>query len=598
MQTRYLQLPLAAALALLSGCVAVSRREGAANVEQLLQPRLSTPFQWRTDPSATVIDARAAELLAQPLTPLSAFQLAQLRNPAIASHYAELGIAQAAVVEASRLGNPSFSFASIKDQGPAEITTGVSLPLSDLLMLSSRRQFAAGEYERSQLLIAQALFDLAADAASDWYAAAGAEQVAAMRAAVAEAADASAELAGRFHDAGNISALQLKLEQAAASQARIAATAARAEARRARLALNARMGLSGAEAARWQLDLPLLAPVQNEDEAAGLLALAQQQRLDLSAARREVELLDQALHLARRWRLLGNVEVGYEREKDSDGSRRRGPTLALAIPLFNQGQAAIARAEAQLEQGRASLAQLQHGVDNAVRLGVEQVAAQRAIVADYRDALVPQREAVVQRELERFNYMLIGAFELLLARQQEYDAYQGYLLAVRDYWQARVALARAVGAELPSSAAAHTRALGVEAVLQPAAAAGHGGHGGHGDHGNHGQAAGAAQDHGDPGQHPDRASGDGHEDHNCHGDHRTQPTPANPPRTPAGHVGNAGANTGSGHEKRTGRDNGNPGRNSEDAEQGRQTPQPTDDHSQHPNHGDHHAAQPPHGAQP
>ncbi|MCQ4163633.1 TolC family protein [Tahibacter harae] len=506
MQTRYLPLPLAAALALLSGCVAVSRREGAANVEQLLQPRLSTPFQWRADPSAAVIDARAAELLAQPLTPLSAFQLAQLRNPAIASHYAELGIAQAAVVEASRIGNPGFSIASSKEQGPAKITTGVSLPLSDLLLLSSRRQFAAGEYERSQLLIAQALFDLAADTASDWYAAAGAEQVAAMRAAVAEAADASAELARRFHDAGNISALQLKLEQAAASQARIAAAAARAEAQRARLALNTRMGLSGAEAARWRLDLPLLAPVETEDEAAGLLALAQQQRLDLAAARRDVELLDQALKLVRRWRLLGNVEVGYEREKESDGSRSRGPTLTLAIPLFNQGQAAIARAEAQLEQGRASLAQLQLGVDNAVRLGVEQVAAQRAIVADYRDALVPQREAVVQRELERFNYMLIGAFELLLARQQEYDAYQGYLLAVRDYWQARVELARAVGAELPSTAAARTRALGVESVLQPAAGAGSG----HGGHGNHGQINDKAQDHSAHGKPQQDGAGGGH----------------------------------------------------------------------------------------
>lgn len=570
MQTRYLQLPLAAALALLSGCVAVSRREGAAQVEQLLQPRLSTPFQWRSDPSAAAIDARAAELLAQPLTPLSAFQLAQLRNPAIANHYAELGIAQAAVVEASRIGNPGFSIASSKDQGPAKITSGISLPLSDLLLLSSRRQFAAGEYERSQLLIAQALFDLAADTASDWYAAAGAEQVAAMRAAVAEAADASAELAQRFHAAGNISALQLKLEQAAASQARIAATAAKADALRARLALNTRLGLSGAEATRWRLDLPLLAPVETEDPADSLLALAQQQRLDLAAARRDVELLDQALKLARRWRLLGTVEVGYEREKESDGSRPRGPTLALAIPLFNQGQAAIARAEAQLEQGRAGLAQLEIGLDNAVRLGVEQVAAQRAIVADYRDALVPQREAVVQRELERFNYMLIGAFELLLARQQEYDAYQGYLLAVRDYWQARVELARAVGAELPSTAAARTRALGVEAVLQPATGA----ETGHGRHGNHGQ------------------MGDKAQNHSAHG----KPQQEGDPR------GRKNESTGGSHGNHTGHSNGNTSGNNADHSSHQNTgdkkTEATDDHNQHQHHGDHNTAQPPHGAQP
>ncbi len=105
---------------------------------------------------------------------------------------------------------------ALKDGGPTEISQGLSVPLSDLLLLSSRRQFAAGEYERAQLLIANTLQNLAADTAADWYAAAGADQVAAMRAAVAEAAAASAELAQRFFDAGNISSLALKLEQAAA----------------------------------------------------------------------------------------------------------------------------------------------------------------------------------------------------------------------------------------------------------------------------------------------------------------------------------------------------------------------------------------------
>lgn len=47
--------------------------------------------------------------------------------------------------------------------------------------------------------------------------------------------------------------------------------------------------------------------------------------------------------------------------------------------------------------------------------------------------------------------MLIGVFELLVAKQQEYDAYAGYLDAVRDYWTARTELARAVGRQLPSS---------------------------------------------------------------------------------------------------------------------------------------------------
>ena len=88
---------------------------------------------------------------------------------------------------------------------------------------------------------------------------------------------------------------------------------------------------------------------------------------------------------------------------------------------------------------------------------------------------------MVARQTERLNYMLIGAFELLLARQQEYDAYQGYIDSVRDYWQARVALARAIGTRLPSDAQPPQPVLDLDAVLKPAAAdGGHDAHQGHG----------------------------------------------------------------------------------------------------------------------
>ena len=172
---RFRRLPVAAAvaLALLSGCAGVSRREGADNVERLLQSRLPSAFEWRNDADgASAIDVRAAELLAAPLNADTAFRLAQLRNPEITARYAELGIAQADVVAASRIANPTFSGAAARDDGPHKITLGLSLPLADLLMLPARKRLAEGEYERAQQLVAAALSNLAADTADAWYAAA------------------------------------------------------------------------------------------------------------------------------------------------------------------------------------------------------------------------------------------------------------------------------------------------------------------------------------------------------------------------------------------------------------------------------------------
>ena len=81
------------------------------------------------------------------------------------------------------------------------------------------------------------------------------------------------------------------------------------------------------------------------------------------------------------------------------------------------------------------------------------LSSSRARAERFRDELIPARETVfAQMQLEH-NYMLIGVFELLSARQQSFEAYTGYLEALRDYWVAHAQLARAVGRRLPDAAA-------------------------------------------------------------------------------------------------------------------------------------------------
>jgi cobalt-zinc-cadmium efflux system outer membrane protein len=63
--------------------------------------------------------------------------------------------------------------------------------------------------------------------------------------------------------------------------------------------------------------------------------------------------------------------------------------------------------------------------------------------------VIPLRETTVELTQQELNYMLVGAFELIQAKQAEYDAYQEYVEAVRDYWIARTELERAVGGALP-----------------------------------------------------------------------------------------------------------------------------------------------------
>ncbi|MBB5014976.1 TolC family protein [Rehaibacterium terrae] len=497
--------PLALVLSLLAGCASLPPDRGKQDVDALLDAR-GVPVATAHSDSSAEIDRAVSSLLAEPLQPDDALRVALLRSPKLRREYARLGLAWAEVFEATRLPNPGFGFSRQRDEhGGLKITRSLSLDLADLMLLPSRSRLALADFERERLKIAATILSVASQVEASWYRYVGARQVADMRAAVARAAELSAELAGRFHAAGNISELQLRQEQAVASQARIVAARAAARALQRRAELNAAMGLSGREAQAWQASERLPLPVDEEDEIEVLLALAREHRLDLLAAQREAAVLGDAEAVVRRWRWLGGAQIGFEQEQETGGGRLQGPEIGIELPLFHQGQGRIARAEALRARSQAALAQLELEIEGEIRAGAERVRAMKAVAEAYRAALVPQREAIVARQQERFNFMLIGAFELIQAKREEYDAYQGYLEAIRDYWLARAALARAVGARLPSESRVGGLTPSVEDLLAPSD---------------------KAMDHGSHGNHDDR---DGHRQHDGHEGHDRHDGQAAPP---------------------------------------------------------------------
>jgi cobalt-zinc-cadmium efflux system outer membrane protein len=75
---------------------------------------------------------------------------------------------------------------------------------------------------------------------------------------------------------------------------------------------------------------------------------------------------------------------------------------------------------------------------------------QRNLIDHYRRSVLPLREQIVDLTLKSYNYMLVGAFDLLMAKQQEFEAYQKYLETLRDYWIVRADMQRSLGGRLPS----------------------------------------------------------------------------------------------------------------------------------------------------
>jgi outer membrane protein, heavy metal efflux system len=286
---------------------------------------------------------------------------------------------------------------------------------------------------------------------SAWYAHATSQQVLRLHSGSARAAQIAAQLADRYRDAGNISALQHSREQAESSIARIALQKQRATAVAARARLFEKMGVMDRADIIVREQLPL--PLATNESATDLQELALRQRLDIAALRTAGEMLQQQRSHARRWRLIDGVRVEAKRERDT-GDALNGGGVSMELPLFNAGGGKVLRAQAASEAAAAEI----RAAELAARRDV--ISHQAALMAadrrvnEYRARLLPLRARNVELSQQQANYMLIGTFDLISARRAEMEAWVACIEALGEYWQVRVALARAVGGQLPEDAAA------------------------------------------------------------------------------------------------------------------------------------------------
>ncbi|SER14392.1 outer membrane protein, cobalt-zinc-cadmium efflux system [Solimonas aquatica] len=464
---RFLAAP--GALLLLSACASLPADWGRGALDAQLRDRGLS--------SATVPRERfTAQALREPLDLERAIQLALLNNPELQARYASLGFAAAEVYEAGRLSNPLLSFTQLSAGGEAhaQLTLGVAVNFTELLFARTHRRIADAQFAAQKAAVGSAALELAAQVEAAYRRCAAAAQLLQLRERLAQTAQVSAALAQRYYEAGNLKPAELALEQAGGAQAALQADTAQLELSLARASLQRLMGLADTQTP-WQLAEPLAALPAADEALDRLQAQAQASRLDLQAAQAQLQAVQARYGIATPQSLIGELQLGAERERDYDGSLHAGPTAAISLPLFDTGKGRRARAQAELQEAQAALQAAELDVQTQLHSAYAQLRSSRKRAERYRDELIPARERAFEALQREHNYMLIGSFELLAARQQSFDAYAGYIEALRDYQLARADLARAVGRRLPQTDPAPAAALPEAAPQDP-----HAHH--HGDH--------------------------------------------------------------------------------------------------------------------
>ncbi len=445
---------LGALLFATAGCASTSPQPAFHDVAGAVEQRSGHRVAWDAGTGEDAQVARAVQqMLAHELTVDEAVQIALLRNESLLATYEELGVGQADLVQAGLLRNPVFGV----ELAPSEYDTlsppiigSVAMDFLDLFTLPARKKIAATELEAVKMRVGDAVLDLAARVRSAYFAVLSTQQVVAMRRTILDAADAAAEMAKRQNDAGNMNDLDLANEQALDAEVRLELTRAEGDALTAREQLTQLMGLWGTQT-RWTAPtrLPELPPGEGPLEHLESLAVAQ--RLDLAARRREVEALSRIESFVQSTRWTGTLQAQLEVDPTIGGGRNPlGPGVALSLPIFDQGQASVARVRALRRQSEHRLNALAVEVRSQVRVARDRVVLARKLADGYRSALVPLRERVVALSQQQYDAMLLGVYQLIAAKQNEVDAYREYIEAVRDYWVARSDLERAVGGRITS----------------------------------------------------------------------------------------------------------------------------------------------------
>lgn len=462
MASQYHAALVSVSLVFLSGCATVSLNAGISEIGVLLEERAGLKVFWH---NGTELDGAAAAKLAasmeKPLTADAAVQIGLLNNRELQALYADLGVAQADLVQAGLLSNPIFDGAlrwPVPGGGKPDLELAVAMNFLEIFYLPLRQRVAAARFEEAKTRVTGQVFDFAGRLRTAFIAHQTNEQMIELRRTILQSLMASFDVTRRLHEAGNISDLDLARQRALLETGKLSLSAAEMAARQSREELNMAMGLWGMQT-EWQIAsrLPEVPrePLQTDD----VERMALSRSVDLLHARQRVIAAGEQLGLNRATGLIPESHVGGLGER-SGGAWEVGPVLEFAIPLFDQGQARTGRAATELRRAQQEYYALAVKIRASARALRDRAQGARERALYYRDIMLPLHERIVNESQLHYNAMQIGPVELLRAREQQIETGAAYVEALRDYWLARAELAQLLSGRLPDGTGARAGTAG------------------------------------------------------------------------------------------------------------------------------------------
>jgi outer membrane protein TolC len=443
------RIPILLGALLLAGCKTFSPDGGMDLVSGIAAHELGqTPVAIRSSEDAAQARARMAPLLARPLTAGTAVQIALLNNRGLQAAYNELGLAEAAMVQASLPPNPTLSVERLSGPLEIEVEKRIVANILALATLPARAEIAADRFRQAQLRAAQETLRLAAETRRAWVRAVAARELVGFLTQAKSAADTATQIARRLGETGAVNKLDQAREQVfyAEMTAQLATARQRAESEREQLVRA--LGLWGGDLA-FKLPRALPALPARPHSLPQIEAEAIRRRVDLQIARIEVEALAKSYGLGQATRFVNLLEVAgiHRTTKERETGERvrdRGFEVEVQIPIFDFGEVRMRQAEQTYLQAVNRLSERAVNIRSEARDAYRTYRSTYDIATHYRREVLPLRKIISDETLLRYNAMQIDVFALLAEARQRIAATTAAIEAQRAFWLASADLTVAV----------------------------------------------------------------------------------------------------------------------------------------------------------
>ncbi len=381
-------------LCLLSSCGKVCVETEYTDMQSQAHCRTGHCFTWdRSCESHTAIHSQTLQALRTDLSEEQAVKLALSNNPELQAQIEELGLAKAALVQAGLLTNPSLSIDWRLPSGKSSVESSLLFAATDLWQLPIRKQLAARKQAAAHSHLLAHILRTAAMAKYAYYERQHAQAKLEVMEQLTDDVRAIKERVAYRKEFGFTTDLDIAMADSLyGHQLNMLLTAERMN-KMSNLELRKAIGLTDRYPA-VAIMTPFSPPTYTPPSPDQLIARALRCNPEIQALERELWRAEAGIRLAKS-RVIRDLGLGIAQEKSPGEANGFGPSLAIQIPIFDQNQAQIARAQFLYRQKCKLLAAKKIAISTLLRETLTLYATTQKQLKIYREQIIPALERAI-----------------------------------------------------------------------------------------------------------------------------------------------------------------------------------------------------------